>query len=358
MLTYTLFTIFVALPVAHAGGWDDFSNNLATDLAPFLSLFGEQITKQYLSESINVVDYFIFAMAPMGILTGVVSAIRVCGNPSLRAFIGRAQEGAGNAEAELCTSTSRDVCELYNSGGIARVFGRPKILEVVHDPDHDFSDPQDDTNGIYTFQQYLERDKGKALWRKETPNNSIALWKSKVMALWGTKTAVEKKPDHESAPKSHSHTPFTTFAPNLSLNIGIKKQSKLVFYAIALLGLVLQVGVLVFAGFATYYLRWGNDDKPPESYACPLVITGTVLVCGGMFHCAFLIGQSTEEDVWCRQENIPDRSSIYWIQPGGQIIGDQTFDAFSHTVSGNKLKKYITSKRKNVCPMNRSLEFG
>lgn len=32
------------------------------------------------------------------------------------------------------------VCELYNSGGIARVFGRPKILEVVHDPDHDFRD--------------------------------------------------------------------------------------------------------------------------------------------------------------------------------------------------------------------------
>ncbi|KAJ5365393.1 Aminoglycoside phosphotransferase [Penicillium concentricum] len=152
MLTYALFAILLALPVVHAGGWDDFSNNLATDLAPFLSLFGEQITKQYLSESINVVDYFIFAMAPMGILTGVVSAIRVCGTPSLRAFIGRAQEGAGNAEAELYTSTSRDICELYNSGGIARVFGRPKILEVVHDPDHDFSGPENDTVGIYTFQ--------------------------------------------------------------------------------------------------------------------------------------------------------------------------------------------------------------
>ncbi|KAJ5211208.1 hypothetical protein N7491_011028 [Penicillium cf. griseofulvum] len=349
MLTYTLFTIFVALPVVHAGGWDDFANNLATDLAPFLSLFGEQITKQYLSESINVVDYFIFAMAPMGILTGVVSAIRVCGTPSLRAFIGRAQEGAGNAEAELCTSTSRDVCELYNSGGIARVFGRPKILEVVHDPDHDFSDPQDDTAGIYTFQQYLERDNGKALWRKETPSNRIALWKNKVMALWRTKTVVEKKPDPESAPESHvSHTPFTTFAPNLSLNIGIKKQSKYVFYAIALLGLVLQVGVLAFAGFATYYLKWGNGNKSPESYACPLVIIGTVLVCGGMFHCAFLIGQSTEEDVWRRQENVSDKSSMYWIQPGSQIIGDQTFDAFSYTDCDNKLKKYITSKRKNV----------
>jgi hypothetical protein len=75
----------------------------------------------------------------MGILTGVVSAIRVCGTPWLRAFIGRAQEGERNAEAELCTSTSGDVCKLYNSGGIARVFGRPKILEVVHDPNYVFS---------------------------------------------------------------------------------------------------------------------------------------------------------------------------------------------------------------------------
>lgn len=67
-------------------------------------LFGGQVTKQYLSESITYLDYFIFAMAPMGILTAVVSAIRVCGGPSLRAFIGRGQEGGRNAEVELCSS--------------------------------------------------------------------------------------------------------------------------------------------------------------------------------------------------------------------------------------------------------------
>jgi hypothetical protein len=330
MFIHLLFAILVALPVVCAGGWDDFSNNLATDLAPFLSLFGEQITKQYLSESITKIDYFIFAMAPMGILTGVVSAIRVCGTPSLRAFIGRAQEGAGNAEAELCTSTSRDVCELYNSGGIARVFGRPKILEVVHDPNHVFSNSRDDTAGIYTFQQYLKQHKGKALWRKETPG--------------------KMHEDTESGFKSdtfESITPFTTFAPNLSLNIGIKKQPTYVFYAIAIVGLILQVGVLVFAGIATYYLKWGNNGSPPESYACPLVIIGTVLVCGGMFHCASLVGRRTQEDIWDRQEDDTDKSCMYWVQPGSQIIGDQTFDAFAHTDCDNKLKRYISSTRKN-----------
>ena len=325
---YVLLAILVALPLVRADGWDDFSNNLATDLAPFLSLFGEQITKQYLSESITVIDYFIFAMAPMGILTAVVSAIRVCGTPSLRAFIGRAQEGAGNAEAELCSSTSRDVCELYNSGGIARVFGRPKILEVVHDPDHDFSDPNEATAGIYTFQDYV-LGKGKDLWKEEKP---------KI-----------KTNDAESArgldPLREPDTAYTPFAPNLSLNIGIKKQSTAVSLAIAVVGFLLQVGVLIFAGVATYYLKWDKDGSPPESYACPLVITGIVLVCGGMFHCAFLVGQSTKEDVWHREENHTANPSMYWIQPGGQIIGDQTFDAFSYTDHENKLKKYTTSRR-------------
>jgi hypothetical protein len=40
IFTHVLFTILIALSVACASGWNDFSNNLATDLAPFLSLFG------------------------------------------------------------------------------------------------------------------------------------------------------------------------------------------------------------------------------------------------------------------------------------------------------------------------------
>jgi hypothetical protein len=115
-----LWLVFLACPaVVRADGWDDFSNNLAADLALILALFGEQMTKQYLSESITTVDYFIFAMAHIGILT---SAIWVCGSPSLRTFISRAQEGEGIAEAELCSSTSRDVCELYSNGGSACIW--------------------------------------------------------------------------------------------------------------------------------------------------------------------------------------------------------------------------------------------
>ena len=36
----------IRIPFVFADTGDDFSNNLATDLAPILSLFGEQVTKQ------------------------------------------------------------------------------------------------------------------------------------------------------------------------------------------------------------------------------------------------------------------------------------------------------------------------
>lgn len=128
------FCLFLPGVAAADDWWDDFAGNLATDLAPFISLFGETPTKQLLSESLTALDYFIFAMTPLGILTAVVSAIRVCGGTSLRVFIGRAQEGMGAIEAELCSSISHNVCELYSNGGIARTMGQPRILEVIHVP--------------------------------------------------------------------------------------------------------------------------------------------------------------------------------------------------------------------------------
>ncbi|KAL6693684.1 hypothetical protein J3F84DRAFT_400942 [Trichoderma pleuroticola] len=228
-------------------------------------------------------------MAPMGILTAIVSAIRVCGSPSLRAFIGRAQEGGGNTEAELCSSTSRNVCELYNNGGIERVFWRPKILEVVYDPEHSFADEK---AGIYTFQEF----------RKSPGNNGIM-------------------PD----------TFAENFSPNLSLNVGIKRKPPAIFWTVAMIGMVLQAGVLVFAVLVTYYLRWEKDGSHSESYACPLTITGTLLLCGGIYLCAFLVGESTKEQIFRRN------------QDEGQVLGDQVFDAFCCSDHMEPLQEYITS---------------
>lgn len=76
--------------VTHTGfPGDDFSNNLFTDLAPLLALFGDQMTKQFLGMSMGWLDNAMLAICPVGILTVMVSAIRIGGTSKLKTLIGR-----------------------------------------------------------------------------------------------------------------------------------------------------------------------------------------------------------------------------------------------------------------------------
>jgi hypothetical protein len=73
-------------------------------------------------------------MAPIGVLTAFVSAIRVGGSPWLRALIGRARENLAQAELELMSSVSREVCELWNGRSIVRTMGTPMVKKIIHLP--------------------------------------------------------------------------------------------------------------------------------------------------------------------------------------------------------------------------------
>jgi hypothetical protein len=77
------------LQTARGFAGDEFSNNLFSDLAPLLTLFGEQVTKQFLSMSMGWADNVLLAMGPLGIMTIIVSAIRVGGVKGLKAIVGR-----------------------------------------------------------------------------------------------------------------------------------------------------------------------------------------------------------------------------------------------------------------------------
>ncbi|RPA76684.1 ankyrin [Ascobolus immersus RN42] len=329
--------------------WDDFTENLSTDLAPLIALFGENPTKQYLSECVNFTDVFIFAMAPLGILTAIVSAIRVAGTAGLRAFIGRAKEGGGQAEAELCSSTSREVCELYNNGGIARVFGRPKLLEIVHDrraTNADFYPTEDNPKatpkaGLYTFQEYME-------YLKETEgSNEDAEWTE-----GGVQSQIHKQgasPDTEHN-KPIKEGPAFAPNPNLSLNVGIKQRPKWVFTTAAMFGLLIQSFVVVWAILTRYVLDGFVRSSSEDKYAVPMTVIGTFMLCFGNGYCAWLIERTTKERVFYRKKTGPTlkpRSRIYWIQPGIQYIGDQAFDSFLYSDINNSLHSYMTSWKDN-----------
>ena len=59
------------------------------DLGYVLALFGDLPTKQFLATSLGWADNVVLAIGPIGVLTIVVSAIRVAGYGWLKALIGR-----------------------------------------------------------------------------------------------------------------------------------------------------------------------------------------------------------------------------------------------------------------------------
>lgn len=276
--------------------------------APILTLFGEQVTKQFLSESLSGWDNFIFAMGPLGILTAVVSVIRVRGNSSLKAFIGRAQENPGDAEAELLSSTSATTAELWNNGGIARVFGSPKILEVVRHCDlreeyYDLDTIDPPKAGLYSFKEAYE----KKIWMDKDRGHKLT-----------TTPLVDVE-----ASKLEGHK------PNLSFNVGIRPVSEAYIIGAAVLGFMLQGGVLIYAGLAMYYFpksMFEKNGKPMSPWAYPCTLAGTIMLCFGMFSCARIVEKRTAERYFRRGEGGED-AEIYWVQPGGQPVGDQIFEA-------------------------------
>lgn len=174
-----------------------------------ITLFGERLTKQFLSESISLIDNLIFALSPLGVLTTVVSVIRICGGASLRAFIGRAQEGPAEAENELMPCVSESTAELFNDSGISRVFGRPKVLEIVA---WENEDPQSGERSV-EFGTLLDAIT-KGAWSIKGTGHSLEDWCQ--------------------MPEVH--------IPNLSLNKAIKRRKKIWFYCTAVLGSALQIG--------------------------------------------------------------------------------------------------------------------
>jgi len=96
-------------------------------------------------------------MAPLGIITAIVGAIRVGGPQWLRAVIGRARENRAAPEVELMSSTSHEVCELWNGQAVVRMVGKPEIQQLVYIEEPEDKHGREDWFGIYTVAAATER---------------------------------------------------------------------------------------------------------------------------------------------------------------------------------------------------------
>ncbi|KAF2429237.1 hypothetical protein EJ08DRAFT_718487, partial [Tothia fuscella] len=241
---------------------DEFNNNLFSDLDPLLTLFGEQATKQFLSMSVGWKDNILLATGPLGIITIMVSAIRVGGVRQLKALVGRAREGFATAEVEILSSTSENVCEMWNGQQIVRVIGSPWFLS------------KDKTTDLvmYRFTYY----------------GDLNLLDVDVTEKMGLLDLVPLLPQRES-----------WFLINGPPNIGWNVQGALVrkeeVWIWAVVGIMFQLIALVIPAITTYRLGWSKGNGPIPAYAYPFYLSGSSAITLGLVMCSHVIeGRTTE----------------------------------------------------------------
>ncbi|KAF4460127.1 ankyrin repeat [Fusarium albosuccineum] len=300
---------FFVLQVAADGG-DDFSNNLFSDLAPLLALFGEQVTMQFISQSMGWADNILLAMAPIGIITTIVSAIRVGGPSWLKALIGRARENLAAAESDLMSSTSDEVCEVWNGKEVVRCMGQTPIREfIICIPNSPAKTPRVVTMNL---------DDAIAKGYIEDPDTEDSTRQtSQADAEQGQETLQDI-----AIIRNNSST-----SPNIALNCHnrVKRGEVKAFAAI---GTFLQTGVLLYSGFASQYpilkskKAFQKGDKEITAYAYPCTAVGTFLVVVGMILCAHVVESSTTEKNHQISESC--RGRLVWLQQE-KTVSDQVF---------------------------------
>ncbi|KAI0596351.1 hypothetical protein F4775DRAFT_316176 [Biscogniauxia sp. FL1348] len=394
-----LLTLWCVGYVAADGG-DDFANNLFSDLAPILSLFGERVSMQFMSQAIGLADCILLAMAPLGIITTIVSAIRVGGPTWLKAVIGRARENLSAAEVELMSSTSKEACELWNGRNVIRCQGSARIWQFIclveECADAESQAHHSDEIEYKTLKEALQSgliepkcmefpktmkamnltyalgitgpkhayDQLKDLLsslRGKTPRPLLRYIASYTHSIKGAKEERRENDDVElasmdnisnaSSAPSKKHRKVTIIrdsdldAPNLSLNCH-NRVGRAEIYLMAAIGTLLQIGVLVFFGFITLYApiksHFQKNNNPVANYAFPCALIGTIFLVTGMFLCALVIEQSTIESFYA--PTMGNQAWIVWLQKS-HVVNDQVFQPYAIYPTSNRT--FITTSRRS-----------
>ncbi|KAL7790295.1 hypothetical protein V8C37DRAFT_417512 [Trichoderma ceciliae] len=226
------------------------------------------------------------------------------------------REGEGITEAELCTSTSADVCELFNKGGITRVLGRPDIIELIYIPD----EPERNQPRLHLFTRYLEETPGDSYWTEAPDGRNYS--RSNDTGLVSNKSM-------DFAPKL-----------NLSLNVGIKRQPDVVFYTVAAIGFILQSGILVFACAAAWLLDWNIEKLSSEAsrnYVPGIFILAITLLMS-VSRSVLRMQRLDKSDNLIQPPNKNDKRLAEW----NNLVAGHELDWLAFEVSGkNSQKNYV-----------------
>lgn len=313
---------------------DDFSNNLIQDLGPLLSLFGADVTTQFLSQSISWADNILFAIGPLGVVTAVISAIRVGAPQSLRSFIGKAREPRAEVEMELLSSTSREVCEMWNGTSLLRVRGESNVVELLVAFNKDGTRPS--------------LSNGLGLHVKEEDSNPIIETGERTNAektpAQGETSADDGGDDIESSGSKVPQPlqPSSQKAPNISLNC-LPSPGNTELFTLSALSLILQGVFLALDGWMVDRWKWSKNGAPMAGTAFPFVAAGTLILTAGMGACSAVIQWSTRE-TWYHIKRGTD-ARIIWIQKKS-VVDDQHFGSYAIFAPKSR-KAIVSSSREN-----------
>ncbi|KAK3330422.1 hypothetical protein B0H66DRAFT_527778 [Apodospora peruviana] len=286
-----------------------------------------------------------------------------------KSFIGRARENRALAEIEPMSSTSKEVCEVFNGHSIVRAMGKPKIAQFLVFPDE------------YDRLQ-AEYEKVDRTWRDSKGTRTAKPYKDKSCGIHSLKTVIStergtrEKLMEFGAYHSYSYGIARNSLVYLDdircrlrglLNLSsdhfeerrIRKRHEL--FLAAVVAVIIQTGLIVIAVVTVHHPNiaaiLGSTNKPWE---LPCYIAGSVLVSLGMGICSLAVERNTVEHSW----KVPKRVStvgepevgstawsnaelkasprLLWLQQN-QIVNDQSFDAYA-ILAGPK-RQIVTSSR-------------
>ncbi|KAG8673766.1 hypothetical protein FPOAC2_07237 [Fusarium poae] len=339
---------------------DDFSNNLFSDLAPLLALFGERVTMQFMSQSTGWADNIILAMAPIGIITAIVASIRVGGPPWLKAVIGRARENLAVSEVELMSSTSKEVCEVWNGQEVVRCMGLAPVVEFICLLHYANTRPSESKSApeieVLKLEEAIAKGYIKDLDGDEKPQTASTCEGDEEQA----------NPTPNACPTTGSESASTSEktlqkiciirdtsgdSPNIILNCH-PSANRSELWLFAVFGTCLQLGVLAYSGFPTYHpaLKFQKDDKPIESYAYPCTAIGTLVLVLGMLLCGHVVESSTDEKWY--EAAAGWKTRMVWLQQT-KTVSDQVFNSYMVYPKDDR-QTITTSRRSNKHGKNRS----
>lgn len=180
----------------------------------------------------------------------------------------------------------------------------------------------------------LENESPGNLLRKAMSLNSSA----------STEQDKEKSSHSTNTPKSRiiiTRNPRKS-SPNITLNShNITSRAELRIAAVW--GVVLQLGLIAYAGCSVHYPSLGflKDGEPVAQYAFPCHWVGTLLLVVGLLLCGHVVESSTIEEEFRPSHELT--AQLVWLQQT-KTVSDQVFDSFA--IYAKTKRSFITTSER------------